>query len=713
MENIPSDLDDESDKDSLGSPTVPNLTEKFDQKFAFFPHEKSSPKETYTCTATSKTETEELNFSTNRIHCSPSTSTSIAQNSCRVPPKRCLFPLRNQNVSIENPEFNLPYLPNRKTRSSMDVSRIRKPPDSYLERDLSSSLDSFPEDRCKRLMRSNGSFSINRIRSSPSFIVPKSFASPSKSSNSIEIESHRISSSQEPISSPLESQSLHLNESMLRIPSFSSSSSISHFSVSSGPMKPYSTGIDSSPLCETNDSITLTQPVVDIMDTTDSDNETRKDDSKSTNIIAKNEIVRDQNNLNSVPHCDPSISGNRFRVPYQSPTQFDDFKENLFPNGNTGVSSSPFASHFTRFASILPNSPTISSPHRRRRLRESQRRSTSCIIPSGNSMRMISVRSVFSETSVNFGNNHENNSNFNESNRNVSVSSGACNYFGPILDPLSNPIPSSISCKNLDGVEFITPFSVAKILKCPDSRSFCIIDCRFNYEYQGGHIRQAMNVCYHRDLEREFLFGNRHRENLILIFHCEFSSHRGPNLYKHLRKLDREAHRKEYPRLFYPEMYCIEGGYKNFYEKYSELCEGGYVPMDDPKFKEERKRNFNLLRVLAPVMRRSSSDSIIRKNAVEKNLNTAAIANSSPYIPSSTTTITTTTTTSTTSTMPVFSGNGPSENGVSGDSDDSSGNSNSNDSISISSNSPSSSSRSSGDGSDECKEVNGANSTTI
>ena len=46
----------------------------------------------------------------------------------------------------------------------------------------------------------------------------------------------------------------------------------------------------------------------------------------------------------------------------------------------------------------------------------------------------------------------------------------------------------------------------------------------------------------------------------IIIFHCEFSSERGPQMSKYLRKIDRGDNL--YPKLKYPELYLLEGGYK-------------------------------------------------------------------------------------------------------------------------------------------------------
>lgn len=58
-----------------------------------------------------------------------------------------------------------------------------------------------------------------------------------------------------------------------------------------------------------------------------------------------------------------------------------------------------------------------------------------------------------------------------------------------------------------------------------------VIDCRYPYEFEGGHIRGAVNL-YTKDMVNQFLqerattSGKRH----VLIFHCEFSSERGPKM---------------------------------------------------------------------------------------------------------------------------------------------------------------------------------------
>ena len=36
-----------------------------------------------------------------------------------------------------------------------------------------------------------------------------------------------------------------------------------------------------------------------------------------------------------------------------------------------------------------------------------------------------------------------------------------------------------------------------------------------------------------------------------------------------MRQKDRECNGMEFPKLYYPELYLLQGGYKKFYEEYS------------------------------------------------------------------------------------------------------------------------------------------------
>lgn len=54
-----------------------------------------------------------------------------------------------------------------------------------------------------------------------------------------------------------------------------------------------------------------------------------------------------------------------------------------------------------------------------------------------------------------------------------------------------------------------------------------IIDCRFEYEYKGGHINGAINFNNKEELASK-LFQQSSTQKTLLIFHCEYSAHRAP-----------------------------------------------------------------------------------------------------------------------------------------------------------------------------------------
>ncbi|XP_055924002.1 M-phase inducer phosphatase-like [Eupeodes corollae] len=122
--------------------------------------------------------------------------------------------------------------------------------------------------------------------------------------------------------------------------------------------------------------------------------------------------------------------------------------------------------------------------------------------------------------------------------------------------------------------------------------SYKIIDCRYPYEFEGGHIRGAKNLYTQEQIMEEFINSKTDTaveadgpKRHILVFHCEFSSERGPKLSRFLRNNDRE--RNSYPALHYPEIYLLHGGYKEFYENHSELCDPiAYRPMLEPSYAE-------------------------------------------------------------------------------------------------------------------------------
>ena len=102
-----------------------------------------------------------------------------------------------------------------------------------------------------------------------------------------------------------------------------------------------------------------------------------------------------------------------------------------------------------------------------------------------------------------------------------------------------------------------------------------IIDCRYPYEYEGGHIDRATNLYTRSQVFGEYFAQTpplSSTKRTIFIFHCEFSSERAPALFRYFRSEDRTIHQRIYPRLHYPEVYLLEGGYKAFFEYSREFC---------------------------------------------------------------------------------------------------------------------------------------------
>lgn len=138
-----------------------------------------------------------------------------------------------------------------------------------------------------------------------------------------------------------------------------------------------------------------------------------------------------------------------------------------------------------------------------------------------------------------------------------------------------------------------------------------VIDCRFEYEFNGGHIDGAINISSKQDLEEKLLsaHGRKHKKSHpLLIFHCEFSSYRGPIMANHLRKIDRLVNQDRYPSLDYPDMLILNGGYKTFFNFYKHRCfPKHYVEMKDHNYKKDCERELHRIRseVKCPARRKA------------------------------------------------------------------------------------------------------------
>jgi M-phase inducer tyrosine phosphatase len=123
-----------------------------------------------------------------------------------------------------------------------------------------------------------------------------------------------------------------------------------------------------------------------------------------------------------------------------------------------------------------------------------------------------------------------------------------------------------------------------------------IIDCRFEYEYDGGHIDGAVNY-NDKELLASQLFNQPMTGRCLLVFHCEYSAHRAPIMARHVRAEDRNANVECYPKLTYPEVYILEGGYSGFFTEFRNRCyPQAYVEMDDTNHVKTCEREMGRLR---------------------------------------------------------------------------------------------------------------------
>ena len=141
-----------------------------------------------------------------------------------------------------------------------------------------------------------------------------------------------------------------------------------------------------------------------------------------------------------------------------------------------------------------------------------------------------------------------------------------------------------------------------------DFDEYIVVDCRFNYEFDGGHINGAINISSQDELESKFINSNIAKsKKQLLIFHCEFSLFRGPTMAGYLRKCDRSLNRDSYPLLSFPDIVILDGGYKQFFLKYGNYCfPQGYIEMKDSNHEKNCESQMNKVRLESKLTRAKS-----------------------------------------------------------------------------------------------------------
>ena len=130
-----------------------------------------------------------------------------------------------------------------------------------------------------------------------------------------------------------------------------------------------------------------------------------------------------------------------------------------------------------------------------------------------------------------------------------------------------------------------------------------IIDCRFEYEYNGGHIDGAVNFNDKEELSSQ-LFDVEPTSKALLIFHCEYSAHRAPIMAKFIRNKDRAINADRYPNLTYPELYILDGGYSSFFRDYRPRCfPQNYVEMEAKEHAQACERGLGKVKQRSKLVR--------------------------------------------------------------------------------------------------------------
>ena len=148
-----------------------------------------------------------------------------------------------------------------------------------------------------------------------------------------------------------------------------------------------------------------------------------------------------------------------------------------------------------------------------------------------------------------------------------------------------------------DIIPRITGDTLVDVLKGEYKKFFdqiFIIDCRFPYEFEAGHILNAINSNSPTEIFKRF-FSNP-LKNVLIVFHCEFSQSRGPTMAGLFRDHDRNLNQNRYPHVYYPEVYILDGGFKDFYEQHQKYCIGNYMRMhNDENINNGNLQHYNTL----------------------------------------------------------------------------------------------------------------------
>lgn len=111
--------------------------------------------------------------------------------------------------------------------------------------------------------------------------------------------------------------------------------------------------------------------------------------------------------------------------------------------------------------------------------------------------------------------------------------SGSLQLQNPLAtdDEYKLKLPNFKNTEDLDGLPRITKETCIDVLlgKYVETLGeYSIVDCRFEYEYEGGHIDGAVNFNDKEELAKRLFNNDLVMSQKAIIFHCEYSAHRAP-----------------------------------------------------------------------------------------------------------------------------------------------------------------------------------------
>ena len=139
---------------------------------------------------------------------------------------------------------------------------------------------------------------------------------------------------------------------------------------------------------------------------------------------------------------------------------------------------------------------------------------------------------------------------------------------------IDSALPSFYSQKN--EMKYI---SLETLSMCIENQmNIMIVDCRYYYEYDAGHLKGALNLWTEELLFTTFPVENRKFHcNAIILFYCEFSEMRAPELALKLRKADQYF--SSDGNLLYNNIFIINGGAEALFQQMNHKCIGDYLSM--------------------------------------------------------------------------------------------------------------------------------------